>query len=69
MKKRVLTLLMASLCALTLISSAIAPAMAAPYSDEGTGIETRAQMRVWSVTYGVWKTDWIPVPEGWHEGG
>lgn len=83
MKKRVLTLLMASLCALTLISSAVAPVMAAPYSDEGTGIETRAEqvrwyyrtnhgveeMRLWSVTYGVWKTDWIPVPEGWHEGG
>lgn len=79
MKKRVLTLLMASLCALTLISSAIAPAMAAPYSDEGTGIETRAeqfrwyyrtyagekQMRLWSITYGVWRTDWIPVPDDW----
>lgn len=79
MKKRVLTLLMASLCTLTLISSTVAPAMAAPYSDEGTGIETRAEqvrwyyrnnngveeMRLWSITYGVWRTDWIPVPDDW----
>ncbi len=79
MKKRVLTLLMASLCALTLMTSTMAPVMASAYSGEGTGIETRAeqfrwyyrthdgekQMRLWSVTYGVWRTDWVPVPEDW----
>lgn len=83
MKKRVLTLLMASLCALTLMTSTMAPVMASAYSSEGTGIETRAEqvrwyyrtnhgveeMRLWSVTYGVWKTDWIPVPDGWHQDG
>lgn len=83
MKKRVLTLLMASLCALTLVSSALAPVMASPYTGEETSIETRAEqvrwyyrtnhgveeMRLWSVTYGVWKTDWIPVPDGWHQDG
>ncbi|MCI9366925.1 MAG: hypothetical protein HFF19_01390 [Oscillospiraceae bacterium] len=79
MKKRVLTLLMASLCALTLVSSALAPVMASPYTGEETNIETRAeqvrwyyrihdgekQMRLWSISYGVWKTDWIPVPPDW----
>lgn len=79
MKKRVLTLLMASLCALTIVSSALAPVMASPYTGEETDIETRAEqvrwyyrnnngveeMRLWSISYGVWKTDWIPVPDGW----
>ncbi len=83
MKKRIITIVTASLCALMLFSTSIVPTMASPYFDEETGIETRAEqvrwyyrtnhgveeMRLWSVTYGVWKTDWIPVPDGWHQNG
>ena len=79
MKKRILTVIAILLCAFTLFSTGIAPAMAyAPPSGEGT-VSTQGEevhiyyrdnngvieMRVWSLTYGYWMTDWIPVPDGW----
>ena len=78
MKRRILSVIAALLCALVL-SSGIAPAMAyAPPSGEGivspqaeevcwvyrnnNGVD---EMRLWSITYAKWKTGWIPVPPDW----
>lgn len=75
MKKRILTAAMALLCTMTLLSGGVAPAHAyAPPSGEGDAVvqaeEFRwyfrnnngvEEMRLWSLTRGVWVTDWIPV--------
>lgn len=78
MKQRILTTFLALLCAFTLISTGIAPAMAyAPPSGGDASIQAEEvvwfyrnnngvdEMRLWSLTYMYWKTAWIPVPEGW----
>lgn len=72
MKKRILAAFVALMCAVTLLA---APVQAyAPPSDEG-GISTQAdtvrwyyrdnngvlEMRLWSITRGIWLTDWVPV--------
>lgn len=79
MKQRVLSVVAALLCTVTLFFGGIAPAYAyAPPSDEG-GVSTQAEevriyyrtrdgvdeMRLWSVTRMRWLSDWVPVPEGW----
>lgn len=79
MKKRVLTTVIAMLCALTLCcTTGIVPAMASEPPSEG-GAVARAEefrwyfrtrdgveeMRLWSLTYQYWVTDWIPVPDDW----
>ena len=78
MRQRILTAILAVVCALTLFTSGIAPAHAYAPPSEGT-VETQAEkvriyyrvrdgvreMRIWSLTYGHWLTDWFPVPEGW----
>lgn len=74
MKQRILSTALAVLCALTLLSG-IAPAHAyAPPSGgdaviqaEETAICYRTrdgvrEMRIWSITYGEWITDWFPCP-------
>lgn len=78
MKKRILTGAAALLCAVTLFTAGVAPALASPppSGDEGEisaryeefrwyfrtnhGVE---EMRLWSITRGVWVTDWVPVPD------
>lgn len=79
MKQRILSAALAVLCALTLFTSGIVPAHAyAPPSGGGDAViqseeiliyyRTRdgvREMRVWSLTYQRWKTDWVPVPPGW----
>lgn len=76
MKRRILTAALAVLCALTLFVSGIAPAYANVPPSEGT-VETQAEkiriyyrvnhgvreMRIWSLTYGYWLTDWFPCPD------
>ena len=76
MKQRIVTSIVALLCALTLFATGIAPAYAyAPPSDEG-GISTQSEefcwyfrtrdgvreMRLWSITNQEWVTDWVPCP-------
>ena len=77
MKKRVLTAAVALLCALTLVSAGIAPAHAyVPSSGEDEAIVYAErvrwyyrtnhgveEMRLWSVTRGIWLTDWFPCPD------
>lgn len=81
MKRRILTTAVALVCTLTLFVTGIAPAYACvmPFSNESdvvahaeefrwyyrnnNGVE---EMRLWSITYQEWVTDWVPVPEGWH---
>lgn len=79
MRKRILTTVAALLCAFSLFSTGVAPAMAATVPAGETQVEPRAEevrwyyrirdgvkeMRLWSLTYQYWKTDWIPVPDGW----
>lgn len=78
MKQRIFTAIAVLLCALTLFSAGIAPAMAYTPLGEGDAVvqaeEVRwyyrnhkgeDQMRLWSITYGYWLTDWIPVPDDW----
>lgn len=79
MKRRILTAIAALACVITLFSAGIAPAMAyAPPSGEGdASIQSEQvrwfyrknngvdEMRLWSITYAYWRTDWVPVPEGW----
>lgn len=79
MKQRMLTAIAVLLCALTLLSTGIAPAMAyAPSGGEGDGIQLFEEvewyyrnnngvdeMRLWSITRQIWLTDWIPVPDDW----
>lgn len=76
MKRRILRGVAALLCALTLFSTGIVSAHAyAPPSGEGDAViqaeEIRIyyrwndgvrEMRIWSVTYGRWKTAWVPCP-------
>lgn len=74
MKKRILAAFVALMCAVTLLA---APVQAyAPPSDD-SGISTQAEtyrwyfrmnngvkeMRLWSITYQRWVTDWVPCPE------
>ena len=82
MKQRILSAALAVLCALTLVASGVAPAYANVPPSEGS-VEIQAEqvrwyyrtnhgvreMRIWSVTYQYWKTDWFPVPEGWNDPG
>lgn len=79
MKRRILTTVIALLCAFSLFSTGVAPAMAATVPTGEAQVEPRAEevrwyyrnnngvdeMRLWSLTYGYWKTAWIPVPDGW----
>lgn len=81
MKKRILAMTATVLCTLTLLVAGLAPAYAStPLSGEGDAVvlaeEYRwyyrtnhgvREMRLWSLTYGEWLTDWIPVPEGWDD--
>ena len=76
MKQRILSAALAVLCALTLFTSGIAPVHAYAPPSGGTA-ETQAEqvvicyrtrdgvreMRLWSLTYGYWKTDWMPCPD------
>lgn len=77
MKKHILTAVLAFLCAVSLFAGGLAPAYAAaPPSGEG-GISTQAEevcwyfrtrdgvreMRLWSITYQRWMTDWFPCPD------
>ena len=75
MKPRILSAALAVLCALTLLTSGIAPAHAYAPPSEGDAViqseeiriyyRTRdgvREMRIWSLTYGYWKTDWFPCP-------
>lgn len=75
MKQRILKGAAALLCALTLISTGITPVHAyAPPSGDGDAViqaeEIRIyyrwndgvrEMRIWSLTYQRWITDWVPV--------
>lgn len=80
MKQRIVTAVAALLCAFTLFSAGIAPAHAyAPPSGEdvvspqaeeivvfyrnNNGVD---EMRVWSLTRGIWLTDWVPIPDNWN---
>lgn len=79
MKQRILTAALAVLCVLTLFASGIAPAHAYAPPTGGGDVEIQAEqvcvyyrtrdgvreMRIWSITYAEWVTDWIPVPDGW----
>ena len=79
MKQRFTTAIAALLCALTIFSAGIAPAMAyAPPSGGGdASIQAEEvcwyfrnnngveEMRLWSITYAKWRTAWIPVPDDW----
>lgn len=81
MKKRILTAVAALMCALTLFAAGIAPAhaYAPPSGESGAVIQSEEvcwcyrtnhgveEMRLWSLTYGEWITDWIPVPDGWFD--
>lgn len=82
MKQRILSAALAVLCALTLVASGVAPAYAnvppsggiAEPQAERIRIYYRTrdgvrEMRIWSLTYQHWKTDWVPVPEGWNDPG
>lgn len=76
MKKRILTGVAALLCAVTLFTAGVTPALVSPVpdGDEG-GISARyeevrwyyrtnhgvEEMRLWSITRGIWLTDWVPV--------
>ncbi len=75
MKQRILSAALAVLCALTLLTSGIAPAHAYAPPSEGDAViqseEIRIyyrlrdgvkEMRIWSLTYGHWITDWFPCP-------
>ena len=76
MKQRILSAALAVLCALTLFASGIAPAYANVPPSGGT-VETQAEkiaiyyrtrdgvreMRIWSITYQYWLTDWFPCPD------
>lgn len=79
MKQRILTAAVAVLCTLTLFVAGIAPVQAyASPNNEGEAVvyaeEVRIyyrvsngvqEMRLWSLTYQQWITDWTPVPDGW----
>lgn len=77
MKQRILSVALAVLCALTLFVSGIAPAYAyAPPTGGGDAVIQAEQvaiyyrvnhgvreMRIWSLTYQYWLTDWFPCPD------
>lgn len=81
MKKRILSAIVALMCTLTLFAAGIAPVHAyAPPSGEGDAVIQAEQfcwcyrtnhgveeMRLWSLTYGEWVGDWMPVPDGWFD--
>ncbi len=72
MKKRIVTAFLALMCFFTLL---VAPAQAYTPPSDDSGISTYAEvvrwyyrmnngveeMRLWSVTRGIWITDWVPV--------
>lgn len=77
MKKRILTGVATLLCAVTLLTAGVAPALASPVPDGDEGgisahyEEVRwyyrtnhgvKEMRLWSITRGIWLTDWFPEP-------
>ena len=76
MKQRILSAALAVLCALTLFVSGSAPAHAYAPPSEGDAVvqseEIRIyyrvnhgvrEMRIWSLTYPYWLTDWVPCPD------
>lgn len=79
MKQRVLGAALAVLCTMMLFLAGAAPAHAyAPPGGGGDAVIQAEQvvwyyrnnhgvdeMRLWSLTYQEWMTDWIPVPDGW----
>lgn len=79
MKRRILTAIAVLLCTLTLFSGGVIPAHAyAPSGGESDAVvqseqvrwyyrihNGEKQMRLWSMTYQEWVTDWTPVPDGW----
>ena len=80
MKHRILTAVLALLCALTIFAGGIAPVHAyAPPSEGGVEIQAEQtvwcyrwnygvhEMRLWSLTKMEWITDWMPVPDGWFD--
>lgn len=76
MKQRILTAVAALLCALALFTTGAAPVYAYAATGEDSGISTQAEqvrwyyrmnhgvkeMRLWSITYMEWITDWVPCP-------
>lgn len=80
MKRRILTTVVALLCTVTLLVGGLAPAYAyaLPGRDGDAVVQSEEvrwyyrlhngekQMRLWSITQGRWRTDWIPVPDDWY---
>lgn len=79
MKQRILTAVAAVLCTLMVFSAGIAPVHAYAPPSEGDAVVQAEQvrvyyrnnngvyeMRIWSLTRGVWMTEWFPVPDGWN---
>ena len=78
MRQRVLSAIAALLCVLTLFATGVAPAYAyVPPSGEGdtsvqvyeevcwyyrTRVDGVKEKRLWSITRGIWLTDWIVCP-------
>lgn len=80
MKQRILSAVAAVLCTLILFSAGAAPVHAYAPPSEGDAVVLAEQvrwyyrtnhgvkeMRLWSITYGEWMTDWVPVPDGWFD--
>lgn len=72
MKRRILATFVALMCTVTLLA---APVQAYAPPDDDSGISAQAdtvrwyfrtnhgveEMRLWSITRGIWLTDWVPV--------
>ena len=81
MKQRILAAVAALMCTLTLFAAGITPVHAYAPPSGGGSAEIQAEqvcwyyrtnhgveeMRLWSLTYGYWKSDWVPVPDGWFD--
>ncbi len=74
MKKRILATSLALMCAFTLLA-APARAFAPPENDSGISVQSETvrwyyrmnngvlEMRLWSITYQKWLTEWVVCPE------
>ena len=74
MKKRILATSLALMCAFTLLA-APARAFAPPENDSGISVQSETvrwyyrmnngvlEMRLWSITYQKWLTEWVFCPE------
>lgn len=75
MKRRILAMAVSLVCAVMLAAAGLAPAYASAPPGGGDGIVAYAEevrwyyrvrdgvreMRLWSITYQRWLTDWVPV--------